>query len=622
MADSILQTLQTIEDLRALPARELPVLADEIRQFLIEKVTKTGGHLASNLGVVELTIALHRVFDTPQDRIIWDVGHQSYVHKILTGRLAAFDTLRTGDGLCGFTKRSESVFDPFGAGHSSTSLSAALGFAEADHLSGKTDNYTIAVVGDGAFTGGMIHEALNNCPPDRNLIIVLNENEMSISRTIGGFSRHIAKIRTSRGYYRLKHITSDFLKKIPLCGNALYRFVRGCKRRLKDLLYDSNYFEDMGLSYLGPCNGNDIAVVTRLLEEAKHKKRTTVIHCKTQKGKGMPAAESNPGFYHGVPREGSVPRTDKTFSATCGETLTALAHTRTDICAITAAMADGTGLVPFFEAHPARAFDVGIAESHALTFAAGLAAAGKRPFFAVYSTFLQRGYDNVLHDIALQKLPVVLCIDRAGLNVGDGATHHGIFDVAMLLQIPDVAIYAPLTPTRLVVALTAAAETETPLAIRYPNGYTNPDLAAHFFAQHEADAPLSFVADFAADAVPETVLVTYGVVTREVCKAAEAANAQGKSCGVLLLENLRPTPQDIAAMRPYLDGAERLLFVEEGIRQGGAGMYFADALTRQKIAVSTTILGIDNSFVEVIPQGDAFAAAGIDAAHILAQMGL
>ncbi len=615
MADAILDTIHSVADLRALPAELLEPLAAEIRRFLVEKVTTTGGHLASNLGVVELTIALHRVFDTPRDRIIWDVGHQSYVHKLLTGRKEAFDTLRTGDGLSGFTRRAESIFDPFGAGHSSTSLSAALGFAESDRLAG-ADTYTVAVVGDGAFTGGMIHEALNNCPRERNLIIILNENEMSISRNIGGFSRHIAKIRTGRGYYRLKRVTSEFLKKIPLCGDALYRFVRAVKRKVKDVLYDSNYFEDMGLAYLGPCDGNDIATTMRLLEEAKRKRRTTVIHCKTQKGRGMPAAEDDPNRYHGVPRAGQPAHADASFSATCGSALTELAAMDARVCAITAAMADGTGLSAFAEAYPERFFDVGIAEAHALTFAAGLAAAGMRPFFAVYSTFLQRGYDNLLHDIALQKLPVTICIDRAGLNAADGATHHGIFDVAFLSQIPGMELYAPALPARLPAALAAALAANGPVAVRYPNAYADPVIAA--FVGERTDAPLSYLCDFAADAVPETLVLTYGQVAREAIVAAERARAQGVSCGVVLLEQLKPIlPEALLALCRQ---TKRILFLEEGIRAGGAGMLFADALSRVGADVSAIVLAIDDSFVECIPNGNAYAAAGIDAESVFAYL--
>lgn len=613
MTGPILNELQNVSDLRALSPEALPKLAEEIRAFLIEKVTKMGGHLASNLGVVELTIALHRVFDTPKDRIIWDVGHQSYVHKLLTGR-KDFDTLRTGDGLSGFTKRSESEFDPFGAGHSSTSLSAALGFAIADKLRGE-DRYTVAVVGDGAFTGGMIHEALNNCPSDLPLIIILNENEMSISKNIGGFSRHIAKVRTSRGYYRLKRFTSDLLRRIPLCGNALYRMFRGAKRFVKGLIYDSNYFEDMGLYYLGPCDGNDIATTMRLLAVAKQKKRTTVIHCKTQKGKGMAEAEQDPGRYHGVPRAGGTPHTDPTFSEACGKALVARAEAQADICAITAAMADGTGLVPFREAYPDRFFDVGIAEPHALTFGAGLAAAGMRPVFAVYSTFLQRGYDNLLHDVALQNLPLTICVDRAGLNVGDGATHHGIFDVAFLSQIPRMRLYAPALPSRVGQALDLALAERTPCAIRYASGYADPMIEARF--SFENGVPMSFVCDFSEDKVPDAVILTYGKVAHEAICAADAARARGIDCGVVLLEQLKPVLPDEARLLPILRAAKKLVYLEEGIRAGGAGMLLLDAIRARGVDTPCTILAIDDDFVEVMPGGNAFAAAGIGKEDIL-----
>ena len=437
-----LNRINSPDDLKAIPAEELPVLAEEIRRFLVDRVLENGGHLASNLGVVELSLAIHRVFSTPQDHIIFDVGHQAYVHKLITGRRERFETLRQAGGLSGFPKRTESEHDAFGTGHSSTSLSAALGFAEADKLKG-SDAYTVCILGDGAYTGGMIHEALNNCRKKLNLIIILNENEMSISKNIGRFAKTLSRLRSSKGYFRTKNATGSIMRKIPLIGKPLFLGLRRIKMGLKAALYGSNYFENLGLYYLGPVNGNDEEAVERLLREAKESRQCCVIHLKTQKGKGYAPAVASPDQYHGVAPANAPSHTGTSFSAEMGAHLTELATKNEKICAITAAMPSGTGLLPFKAQHPTRFFDVGIAEEHAVTFAAGLAANGYRPVVAVYSTFLQRSYDNIIHDVALQNLPVVFCIDRAGLNASDGATHHGIFDVAFLSEIPNLKLTVP-----------------------------------------------------------------------------------------------------------------------------------------------------------------------------------
>ena len=381
-----LPNIHTPADLRALPAEAIPALCEEIRETLVETVTQNGGHLASNLGAVELSVAMHRVFDCPRDHFIFDVGHQSYVHKLLTGRYESFSTIRKGGGLSGFTKRSESEYDCFGAGHSSTSLSAALGFAQGDRMSG-SDAFTLAVIGDGAFTGGMIHEALNNITPGLRLIIILNENEMSISKNIGRFATHMAKLRRKSGYFKTKKGISRFLKRIPLIGNALFCAARDTKKAFKNALYGSNYFEDLGLYYLGPADGNDYEAVEALLTEAKKQGDNVVIHLKTRKGKGYAPAEAEPGRYHGMPPAGTVAK--ENFSHRLGEILIRESAKDDRICAITAAMSEGTGLESFREARPHRFFDVGIAEEHALTFAAGLAANGYKPVTAIYSSFLQ-----------------------------------------------------------------------------------------------------------------------------------------------------------------------------------------------------------------------------------------
>ena len=569
----ILSKIKSPADLKARPREELFVLAEEIRDFLCDKVTERGGHLASNLGVVELSIALHRVFSTPHDRIVFDVGHQSYVHKLLTGRMGDFDTLRVPGGLSGFTKRCESEHDAFGAGHSSTSVSAALGFAEADKLT-CSDAYSIAVVGDGAYTGGMVHEALNNCKRDLRLIIILNENEMSISPNTGGFAEQISRIRTSKGYYSAKRRVTRFLTGIPGIGRPIYRFIGGVKQLMKNAVYGTTYFEELGLEYFGPVDGNDYDKVERLLYEAKQSRRACIVHLKTTKGKGYAPAEAEPAKYHGIPPAGTTPVHN--FSSELGLRLTDLACEDGRICAITAAMSDGTGLESFAKAYPDRFYDVGIAEEHATTFAAGLAAGGLRPFFAVYSSFIQRAYDNILHDVALQGLPVTFCIDRASLSAGDGPTHHGIYDVAMLSSVPNIELYAPCTFEKLETALRASLSGEGPVAIRYPNlGELNLSCFSDL-----GDLRYDYEGE-----EPEAVLVTYGRIVSEAMKAKAS-----RGFGIILLEKLRPYGDIAAKVRQILPaGCRKLIFLEEGQREGGA----AESLRRYFPDIPYSVLAIE-----------------------------
>ncbi len=606
-----LSQLHETIDLKQATLEEMTDLAAQIRSFLVERVTEQGGHLASNLGVVELTMALHTVFDLPSDRLIFDVGHQSYVHKILTGRKDRFDTLRDGNGLCGFTNRKESPYDPFGAGHSSTSVSAAVGFAQADLLC-QRENYTVAVFGDGAFTGGMIHEALNNCPRNAHLILILNENEMSISRNIGRYSKHIARIRTSKRYFQTKQATEGFLRHIPIVGKFFCRVARKIKDTMKHLVSDSNYFEELGLHYMGPVDGHDLSRLLDVLKEAKRSKVTTVIHVKTQKGMGYPPAMKEPGKYHGLSPAGTA-TVSHSFSTRFGEYLTELAEQDPRICAITAAMCDGTGLPPFLQTHPQRFFDVGIAEEHAITFAAGLCAGGMRPFVAVYSTFLQRGYDQLIHDVALQSLPVTLMVDRAGLNLHDGATHHGIFDVAFLSTIPNMTVYAPLSYASLALAMETSLQMDTPTAIRYENGSEQTALAEQL---PYAPAPLTFFSDARPEDASSLLLLTYGRITKEALQAKALLKAQGLECTVIALECLKPLPHILAELQPYLAKAGAILFLEEGIRNGGAGQIFGDLLQRQGSGIPYRILAIEDSFVEKMPNG-IYKAAGISASHVV-----
>ena len=601
-----------LQTLKSLDEQAVLCLNKEIRDFLIERVSENGGHLASNLGVVELSVALHRVFDSPRDHIIWDVGHQCYVHKMLTGRLDCFDTLRQSGGLSGFTKRSESAHDPFGAGHSSTSISAALGFAMTDKLSG-SDAYTIAVIGDGAFTGGMVHEALNNMEKDLRLIIVLNENEMSIAKNTGRFANTLSKIRRGQAYFQAKKVTRNFVKSIPLIGKPLFAGIKRIKMGVKNFLYGSNYFEDLGLTYLGPVDGNDAAAIEALLREAKKLDESVIIHAKTRKGLGYEPAEQAPTAYHGVSPVGKTSQKPN-FSKVCGQVLTELANEDQRICAITAAMGDGTGLETFHQAHPQRYFDVGIAEEHAVTFGAAMAANGYLPVFAVYSTFLQRAYDQIIHDAALQNLPLVMCIDRAGISAADGATHHGIFDVAFLSHIPGVKIYTPVTADGLALSIKTAIKDGCPVAIRYPNGREHDDVLTRFYPGGACD-DIDVRAWNIQDA--QCVIVTHGKIVREAIKAVEVLQDQGVRAGILLCEYIKPYDKLAARVAELIGNPETpIVFLEEEIRAGGFGMMLSDAMRRQGTLAEHAIMAIDDNFVVQTKNESVYTTAGIDVKSI------
>ncbi len=601
--------IQSPADLRALPADQLPGLNAEIRDFLIKRVNENGGHLASNLGVVELTVALHRVFDSPHDHIIWDVGHQCYVHKLLTGRGDQFDSLRQSGGLSGFTKRSESAHDPFGAGHSSTSISAALGFAIADKLSG-SDAYSVAVIGDGAFTGGMVHEALNNVDKNLRLVIVLNENEMSIAKNTGRFANTLAHIRRGKAYFSAKKVTRNVLKSIPLVGKPLFRAVKRVKMGFKNALYGSNYFEDLGLTYLGPVDGNDMDAIETLLREAKKLDESVIIHVKTQKGLGYQPAEQSPTAYHGVSPTGKSSEKPN-FSKIAGQVLTELGKDNPRICAITAAMGDGTGLETFHKAYPERYFDVGIAEEHAVTFGAAMAANGYLPVFAVYSTFLQRAYDQIIHDAALQNLPLVLCIDRAGISPADGATHHGIFDVAFLSHIPGVRIYTPVSAHGLALSIRTAMQDGCPVAIRYPNGREHDDVLERFYA---AGAPDDIDVRAWNTEGAACVIVTHGKIVREAIQACKSLAGQGIRAGILLCEYIKPYDRLADRVAELIGNRETpVVFLEEEIRAGGFGMMLSDAMERKGILPRHAIMAVDDSFVQQTRNESVYTTAGIDA---------
>ncbi len=597
--------------LKNMKSSELPLLCSEIREFLVENVTETGGHIASNLGVVELTVALHRAFDFKSDHLIFDVGHQSYTHKILTGRRKDFPSLRKRGGLSGFTKRSESEYDCFGAGHSSTSVSAAIGFAEADRMSG-SDAYTVAVLGDGAFTGGMVHEALNNCRKDLRLIIILNENEMSISKNTGAFASLIARIRASKSYYRTKRRTAKIIKRVPLIGRGLFNLIKKAKQGIKNKIFKSNYFEDLGLYYLGPADGNDCTKVERLLNEAKNAEQSTVIHLRTVKGKGYAPAENDPGAFHSISPRGTVK--EKNFSSEMADILVELANKDNTVCAVTAAMPSGTGLSAFEKAHKDRFFDVGIAEEHALTFCAGLAANGFKPYFAVYSSFLQRGYDNLIHDIALQDLPVRIMVDRAGISEGDGATHHGIFDVPFLMQIPNMTVYAPSSFSSLGRIMQGTLSLNGPVAIRYSNCSDSKE--AHTFTE----ASESVLKNYSNE--PEYVIITYGKIVTEAIRASELLKERGISCGIIIVERLKPCDDIARAVSAQIGkGTKKVLFLEEGIKNGGAGMVFVQKLSLPQDC-EYIHLAIDDVFDTPKATGNIYADFGIGAEDVIAAFGI
>ena len=466
------------EDLKNMSDEEMELLSYAIREFLIEHVSKTGGHLASNLGVVELTIALHKIFDSPRDKIIWDVGHQSYVHKILTGRADAFDTLRQFGGLSGFPKGKESAHDAFDTGHSSTSISAAAGYAAARDIQGE-DYEVVAVIGDGSLTGGMAYEALNNIGASKSkLIVILNDNGMSISPNIGGISRHLGSLRTSKGYLSAKSFVKNKIGAIPSVGKGIAQGLADIKNDIKYTILERGgvLFEELGFTYFGPVDGHHLPELLDVLSKAKNLNEPVLIHVITKKGKGYRNAEQNPGKFHGIgsfdPETGKeAAKSEKpTYSKVMGEYLTELAKKDPRVVAITAAMGEATGLGGFAEKFPERFFDVGIAEQHAVTFAAGLAKAGMRPFVCIYSSFLQRAYDQMLEDVCMQELPVTFMIDRAGIVGADGETHHGIFDLSYLATMPQLTVLAPTSDEMLRASMDVAMEQVGPCAIRYPRG--------------------------------------------------------------------------------------------------------------------------------------------------------
>ena len=572
-----LAELDLPSDLKNLSYPQCSALCDEIRSLLIGTVLKTGGHLASNLGVVELTLALHRNFDSPKDRIVWDVGHQAYVHKILTGRADALPTLRQADGLAGFPKPSESEHDTFITGHSSTAISAAFGMAEAMRISGDHDHYAIAVVGDGAMTGGLAYEGLNNAGKSRsNLIVILNDNNQAISKNVGAIAKYLTKIRSSSDYVRAKWKFESVIRKAPAIGDQMAVKLKSAKDKLRKNIVQTTIFEDLGFVYLGPVDGHDSEALDEVLEVAKGYRRPVLVHVQTTKGKGYKPAEENPGEYHGVPREHhDIDRIDldsgnpelsidECFSTVFGKELTQLGKRDTKICAVTAAMKYGTGLQFFYAAHPNRFYDVGIAEQHAVTFCAALASMGMTPVFAVYSTFLQRAFDQLIHDAAIARYHMVLGVDRAGIVGEDGETHQGIFDIPYLTVIPGIRIYSPASYAELQLCLRkVVCEDDGLVALRYPRG------------KESEGFPIPPDTAFTHLEGSDLLLVSYGKISERAYHVMEKMRESGVSCGLLKLTTVYPFPEDaleIAAKYP------RIFFVEESSGAGGLSEKFVAAM--------------------------------------------
>ena len=554
----ILENVKTPADIKELKAAELEELAAEIRGTILNTAAANGGHLSSNLGIVEATLALHKVFDSPTDRIIFDVSHQSYVHKLLTGRYSKFNTLRKSGGISGFSNPEESEHDPCVQGHCGTSLSEALAFAVADSLEGKT-NYTVAVVGDGAFTNGMIYEALNNCSgKNLRLIILLNDNEMSISKNIGGLNNSFRRMRSSAGYFRFKHGTLRVLHKIPLLGKGVIWLGRKTKNLIKNIVLKKNMFENLGLEYIGPVDGNNLKRTCSVLAEAKRRETCCIVHVLTKKGLGYPPAEAEPEKYHSVspfdPEKGVVGGGAETYSTRFGKFVSELAAGDERICAITAAMGAGTGLSVFESNHPKRFFDVGIAEEHAVTFGAGLAAAGRLPVCALYSTFAQRAYDQLFHDVSLNNLHFILALDRCGFVEGDGITHQGIFDYSLFSSLPNVTIYSPATFAELDTCMQKAVDDMGLQIVRYPKGKE----MAPYAWQYTDDKNIAYTEDVYKK---RTVIVTYGRI------AANAYSSLDKNTGMVRL--VKAFPFDFDNLYSLTRAAKNIYLLEEGIYEGG-----------------------------------------------------
>ena len=613
----ILERIKGPEDLKELSPEEIGTLAEEIRSFLIEKISRTGGHLASNLGVVELTIAIFLSFRLPEDKVIWDVVHQSYTHKILSGRMEEFDELRQYGGMSGFPKRKESPYDSFDTGHSSTSISAGLGIAQARDIQGK-DYKVAAIIGDGALTGGMAYEALNNAARmKKNFIIILNDNKMSISENVGGMSRYLNGLRTGSGYNDLKKNVADALERLPVFGNPIIDKIKRTKNSIKQLFIPGMLFENMGITYLGPVDGHNVQALCKVLREAQKLDHSVLVHVMTKKGKGYGPAEKNPSRFHGVEpfdiatgkplAEKKYPSYTQVFS----RKLCQLAREHKELVAVTAAMPDGTGLSAFAKEFPDRFFDVGIAEAHAVTSAAGMAAAGLKPVVAVYSSFLQRAYDQILHDVCIQNLPVIFAVDRAGLVGSDGETHQGIFDYSYLTSIPGMTVMAPKNLWELRAMLEFAVDHQGPVAIRYPRGQAYRGLK-------EFMKPVVYGQGEMLYEEKDIALLAVGSMVSTAEHIREKLKERGSSCS--LANGRFVKPFDRGLVDRLARKHSRLVTLEENVLQGGFGLAVTAYIHKHYPQVRVLNVALPDAYVEHGNVSVLRSALGIDSASIIRRM--
>lgn len=609
-----LETIMTPSDLKKLTFDQMERLAQEIRSYLLEVVSRTGGHLAPNLGVVELSIALHYVFNSPQDKIIWDVGHQSYVHKILTGRREELKTLRQFKGLSGFPKRSESVHDCFETGHSSTSISAALGFALARDLK-QEKNSVIAVIGDGALTGGMAYEALNHAGQlGTRLIVILNDNEMSITRNVGAMSGYLSRLRTDPLYHRSKEDVREVLQRIPNIGPKMFKAAERFKDSVKYLLVSGMLFEELGFTYLGPIDGHNLRILNQVLERARLLPGPVLLHVKTIKGKGYSPAEKQPNKFHGIGpfdlKTGKTrPRRVPTFTEVFGKAVIKIAEDHPELVAITAAMSEGTGLCEFSRRYPRRFFDVGIAEQHAVTMAAGLAQTGCLPVVAIYSTFLQRAYDQIVHDVALQNLHIIFALDRAGIVGEDGETHQGVFDLSYLRHIPRMTVMAPRDQSELVAMLKSSLKYSGPIAIRYPRG-SGP--------QEEVDYRLPVLSFGRGELLREgedLVIIAVGPLVYQALEAAEQLSMKGKEAAVINCRFVKPLDEEL--ILEWSNRTKKVITIEENVIAGGFGSAVLELLADRGFNGEAARMGIPDSFLGHGAPDLLCRSIGLDAAGII-----
>ena len=605
----VLENINQVGDIKQIPPEEYDTLAEEIRHFLVEKISRSGGHLASNLGVVELTMALHLCFDFPKDKVVWDVGHQSYTHKLLTGRKSGFDELRKYGGMSGFPKRKESDCDCFDTGHSSTSISAGIGLVAARDLQ-DGDEHVISVIGDGALTGGMAYEALNNASRlKRNFIIILNDNNMSIAENVGGMSEYLNGLRTNEAYTNFKTGVEQSLSRIP-GGSHLANQLKKTKSGIKQLFIPGMLFENMGITYLGPVDGHDIGKLQDILNKAKKVKGAVLVHVLTRKGNGYVPAERHPARFHGAEPfdiETGLPLNKKkkaNYQDVFSTCMVKLGQRNEKVVAITAAMPDGTGLKRFKNIYPDRFFDVGIAEGHAVTFAAGLAAGGMRPIFAVYSSFLQRAYDQVLHDVCIQNLPVVFAIDRAGLVGSDGETHQGIFDLSYLSSIPNMHIMAPKNKWELSDMLKYAVEFDGPIALRYPRGEAYDGLK-------EYRRPIEYGKSEVIYEEEDIALLAVGNMVKIAEQVRKNLKEIGYSCTLVNARFVKPIDTEVLDM---LSADHKLLVtMEENVRSGGYGEKVMDYVVEQELPVKLLNISLPDEYVEHGNVALLYEEVGIDA---------